>query len=107
MHLKIQWNYLDPDIYKLIASMEMGERSGTSWYKKSVTIATGATSSVISHEIGHVLGFRDHYFHVWQPEQCAYIVQINDDDLMSNGYSGDVTPEEWQELDRQYPLKSL
>jgi hypothetical protein len=67
-------------------------------YKKTMNLFPGNRTRSVAHEFGHVLGFDDHYYTVWDPDRCLYIYESNDFDLMSSSDSGDVTPEEWRTL---------
>jgi hypothetical protein len=104
LKLKIQWASAQssPQIFKLLLGDTPGERSNISREEKTVQLFPNVRLKSIAHEIGHVLGFRDHYYTVWHPEKCSYVVQNNDEDLMSNPETGRVTPEEWNELKIHY-----
>jgi hypothetical protein len=67
-------------------------------YKKTMNLFPGNRTRSVAHEFGHVLGFDDHYYTVWDPDRCLYIYESNDFDLMSSSDSGDVTHEEWRTL---------
>ncbi len=107
--LKIRWVTTEENefsnIYKLISNLSWGERSFVRPSTKSIVLANGVRVRSIAHEIGHVLGFLDRYFEVWNPQQCEYLVQYNLGDLMSDPEAGVVTTDEWAQLDKEYPLK--
>ena len=102
--LTIQWvaDSKDSKVSQLELSPEIGGRGSVSGDRTQIFIFPGGSIKSLAHEIGHVLGFRDHYFTVWHPEACEYVMQNNDEDLMSNSSTGSVTEEEWEELDRYY-----
>ncbi len=75
-----------------------GERPYVMPGNKTMHLFPGTRTRSIAHEFGHVLGFDDHYYTVWDPDRCLYIYETNDSDLMSNSASGEVTPEEWRTL---------
>lgn len=57
----------------------------------------------LAHELGHVLGFSDHYYTTWDPATCEYTVEYSDEDIMSNHMSGSATAEEIAWLIKTYP----
>ena len=93
------------DVFKFVAGVDKGGRPYVSRKNKAIVLASGVRRNTIAHEIGHVLGFKDKYYDVWHPESCQWFEQTLDQDLMSNSDIGDVTPAEWHELDRRYPVK--
>jgi hypothetical protein len=104
LKLKIQWMSSKPgsEIFRLLLGDTPDERSYVVGSDKTVHLFPNVRLTSIAHEIGHVLGFKDHYYTVWHPEQCSYIIQTNDEDIMSNPDKGMVTPDEWNELKARY-----
>jgi hypothetical protein len=104
LKLKIQWTSSNttPDIFRILLGDTPGERAFVQRYDKTVHLFPNVRLKSIAHEIGHVLGFKDHYYTVWHPEKCGYITQSNAEDLMSDSDTGVVTPEEWSELKTRY-----
>ena len=98
---KIEWGSQNrvADLYKILFHpASAGERPFVRPAEKTMNLFPENRTRSIAHEFGHVLGFDDHYYTVWDPNRCEYIYETNDLDLMSNSASGDVTPEEWQTL---------
>ena len=79
-----------------------GERAYVDRKEKTINLFIREEPLTVAHEIGHVLGFGDMYFPVWDPVRCVYETEYNPGNIMSS-HTGRVTPEMWQELDRQYP----
>jgi len=103
--LKILWvnqGDLSPDTYRFIADRVAGSRDLTSKKDLTITIANGATKSAIAHEFGHVLGFPDNYFEVFDPINCGYRTRMNSSDLMSDIENGKVTIDEFMKLEEMY-----
>lgn len=96
--LKILWlNQKDsrPGVYRFLADKTAGSRDLTSKKDLTITIASGATKSAIAHEFGHVLGFVDTYYEVFDPVNCGYKTRLNSSDLMSDIENGKVTRDEF------------
>jgi hypothetical protein len=88
-----------PDLFEILFHADSpGERPYVMPHKKTMNLFPGTRTRSVAHEFGHVLGFDDHYYTVWDPDRCLYIYETNDSDLMSNSASGEVTPEEWRTL---------
>jgi hypothetical protein len=75
-----------------------GGRSHTAYQEKKVYLFGQATSREIAHEVGHVIGFPDHYTSYFDPKTGDYLVKMDFNDLMSVHTSGEVTADEWQAL---------
>ena len=104
--LRINWTTKEniPGAFQFVAKDGSGSRSYVSYEDKSIVLYPDVKDRSIAHEIGHVLGFSDHYYTSWKPETCSYVIEDNKSDLMSISLSGRITAEEWQELKDQYPL---
>ncbi|MBU6155138.1 MAG: hypothetical protein KGP28_12615 [Bdellovibrionales bacterium] len=99
--VKLEWGSKrqTPDLFEILFHPNSpGARPNVKPYEKVMNLFPGNRTRSVAHEFGHVLGFSDHYYTVWDPDRCLYIYETNDLDLMSNSASGDVTPEEWQTL---------
>ena len=94
-----------PSVFSILLQKGLGTRSFVDLEKREMHLAPGATDRTIVHEFGHVLGFADHYYTVWMPEECSYKDQYNEADIMSLHETGKVTPEEWAILQEQYPVE--
>lgn len=103
--LRVKWVLSDsfPDAFRIFAETVTGGRSYVLEANRTVHLFPGVSAGSIAHEIGHVLGFRDHYYTVWKPQDCAYETQSRDEDIMSHS-DGGVLDEEWAELESAYPL---
>jgi len=94
-----------PDLFRLELQPGVGGRSYVDYERRAVMLFPGVRSRAIAHEVGHVLGFPDVYFTIWDGETCTYGVRKNKQDLMSDPNSGAVLPAHWAELEKQYPFK--
>lgn len=102
LHLKIDWREApSSSIYELLVAPGTSGRSWVNWQKQQVNYFTDMRQSAFAHEIGHVLGFRDHYYMRWNEANCEYSDEYRMDDLMSD--SGPVLDTEWDILDATYP----
>jgi hypothetical protein len=73
--------------------------------KKLLHLAPKMDVKMIAHEMGHLLGFRDRRYDVWNGKTCAYTIQTRAEDLMSVPETGSVLPEDLTTLDQAYPKK--
>lgn len=103
-HLRLKWTRGDPKLYHFSAYLQAG-RSYVSHPKKSVEIANLAWTKVVAHELGHVLGFADHYYNLWDANHCYYTQKSRRADLMSNSEDGKISLRHWEILDQAYPWK--
>ncbi|RZA03538.1 MAG: hypothetical protein EOP11_16035 [Proteobacteria bacterium] len=78
-------------------------RSYVNHRTKRMVIANYAWSRTIAHELGHILGFDDHYYNVWHKEHCYYTQESRLSDLMSNSEKGRVGEAHWRLLEKAYP----
>lgn len=100
--VSIRWRQPSPDVFKIFVGSIFGERASVSFTSKLIKLHPGVSNRSIAHEFGHVMGFSDNYYEIWQPESCGYASWANDGDIMSNSSKGVVLPEHWAELSRQY-----
>ena len=72
--------------------------------KRTITFLHRVSNGVIGHEIGHVLGFGDHYQLYWNQQNCAFQGRAFQRDLMSNVGFAHALPGHWNILNRAYPF---
>lgn len=100
--VKIRWVQGDPDAYRMKAHFR-SSRSYVSHRERAMVIANFAWTRTLAHELGHILGFADHYYTVWNNRNCYYTQQSRLSDLMSDSQLGRITAEHWRILDSAYP----
>lgn len=88
--------------YRVLPNFQSA-RSFVNHRTKEMRIANFAFDRTVAHEFGHVLGFDDHYYSVWNPTHCYYTQKSRLSDLMSNSESGSVQRQHWGILARAYP----
>lgn len=93
-----------PGLYVLRAN-QRSARSFVNHRQKVLVLANYTFTRTAAHELGHILGFDDHYYSVWQGKNCYYTQESFLDDLMSNSERGRVTAAHWELLERAYPWK--
>ncbi len=94
-----------PNSFQFFIDAGSGGRSYVIFRKKEVHLYNEVRARSIAHEIGHVLGFYDHYYTRWDEKSCVYRTEFNLADLMSDSTVGQVQPESWNQLNEIYPLK--
>jgi len=106
--IRVEWGSqkTQPDLFHILFNNTSGNRSYVSRSDRAIHLFTRTDNRAVAHEFGHVLGFADHYYTLWDSEKCEYVNQINDLDLMSIAESGSVTPEEWSDLEKTYPVNA-
>jgi len=99
----IRWvDDVAPENFRFIADLSVGARPGTSYPNHTVTLTNEMFATTIAHEFGHVLGFRDRYFEIWDAPRCGYRSRANGADIMSRSRSGTVVQYHWDTLRREY-----
>jgi hypothetical protein len=88
--------------FHFLFTYEPDNRSFVNFPMKEIQLFPFDTTRAVAHEIGHVLGFDDHYYTLWDADKCEYRSQYTDEDIMSNPDTGDATAAEWQTLMDQY-----
>ncbi|MBS1958044.1 MAG: hypothetical protein JST80_01100 [Bdellovibrionales bacterium] len=91
--------------YTLFFDNIPGKRDFTNTENREIHMIQYGDTRAFAHEIGHSMGFPDHYYEMWSPEQCTYTYRHNGDDIMSDHATGYVTDDEWKLLDKSYPVK--
>lgn len=92
----------DPALYTMRANFRSA-RSYVNHRDKTMVIANYGWARTVAHELGHVLGFDDHYYSVWHKEYCYYTQESRVGDLMSNSEKGRVGAAHWRILEKAYP----
>lgn len=102
--VSINWKKSTPSmpLFRFLFSMEPNNRSYVNFGLKEIHLFPFTAVRTIAHEFGHVLGFDDHYYTIWDSEKCEYRAQFNEEDIMSGSDTGDVTAQEWESLFEQY-----
>ena len=90
------------DLFHILFTLEPNNRSFVNFNLKEINLFPFTAVRTVAHEYGHVLGFDDHYYTVWNSEKCEYHAQYNEEDIMSDSETGDVTNLEWQTLLDKY-----
>ncbi len=102
--VKIVWS--PSASYRMLAHSN-SSRSFVNHRKKTMEIANLAWTKTVAHELGHILGFDDHYYNVWNARNCYYSQESRLADIMSNSEKGRLTPRHWELLDKAYPLGAV
>lgn len=100
--VKIRWVENDPAAYRMRAHFHSA-RSYVSHGERAMVVANFAWALTLAHELGHILGFADHYYTVWNDRNCYYTQESRLSDLMSDSQFGRITAEHWRILDAAYP----
>lgn len=105
LSLKIKWvnNPLNQMLFYRIMGFSLVGKATVNRADRVINLFSGTSEGVIAHEIGHVLGFSDVYFPIWESSKCRYVVQTNNSDIMSSPTYGSVMQKHWDELDWRYP----
>lgn len=101
--LQIEWATGNAQYYRFTASKSSG-KSFVDHRSKLIQISAYAPVRTLAHEVGHVLGFSDHYYDVWHDRNCYYTQEFRASDLMSDSANGSVHQEHWTVLNEAYPL---
>lgn len=101
--IKLKWTK-DPSAYRVKAHFQSG-RSYVNHREKVLVISNFSWVRTVAHELGHVLGFDDHYYSVWNGRNCYYTQEARLSDLMSSSEQGGVTNRHWELMDEAYPWK--
>ncbi|MBY0472300.1 hypothetical protein K2X30_14125 [bacterium] len=107
LKLKIRWvNDLtgspENSIFSLFIDRIFGRRSYVSTNKREMHLFQDVRATTIPHEIGHVLGFPDRYYEIWNAQKCSYTTQYLEIDVMSSSPTGHATLQERLELKEAY-----
>lgn len=102
--LKVNWVPKNNEIYSLRANFRSG-RSLVNHKAKVMLLANFAWTRTLAHELGHILGFDDHYYSIWNSKNCYYTQMSRLSDIMSNSEFGRVDIQHWKILEKAYPWK--
>ncbi|RYG56404.1 hypothetical protein EON80_29400 [bacterium] len=104
--LRVVWE--DPSKYPNIFRLFKQEGMGRAFVRqgaREMHLADGTLTRAVAHEFGHVVGFPDEYFTIWNSSNCTYTYRTNSESIMGDSEDGIVLPRHWAELEKQYPLK--
>jgi hypothetical protein len=88
--------------YRIVLGNESGGRSWVSRADKTVHLNPFVRAKSVAHELGHVLGFGDNYYDIFEPATCEWRSRWRDDDIMSQIPSGGALPSHWDALEKNY-----
>lgn len=102
-NLKMDWApERATDVYKLLLGKGPTGRAFVSYSKKEINLFNNVRDKTIIHEFGHVLGFPDRYYTIWDGRKCEYTFHFNRSDIMSNSRTGAVKSSDFDKLKRAY-----
>lgn len=104
--VKVEWRNPEssPLLFRFLYRDAVGERAYVMRNERTINLFPSSYNTTVAHEIGHVIGFKDNYFTVWDEKNCRYENQSREDDIMSSSRSGNVLPEHWEKLQQEYPV---
>lgn len=100
--LRVRWSDRKKEMVYRFAFFREPITSHVLHSARAINVANGERVSVFAHELGHVMGFRDHYRTTWNPTGCYYTQVSWLDDIMSSSARGIVTKEHWKWLRETY-----
>jgi hypothetical protein len=81
---------------------EVGGRASVSRDRSVMKLYNLGKLTTMHHEFGHILGFEDNYHTLWDRKSCAYQLEFNSTDIMSDSTSGKVLSTHWEQLKKTY-----
>ncbi len=112
LKIDVEWRSAKPgqpassQPYRFDFSLSAGERAFVDPASRTIRLSPEGSITTIFHEIGHVLGLPDRYYNVWDPQNCAYVLQSRPGDIMSKSERGQILESDWSLLDAEYPWVS-
>jgi hypothetical protein len=103
IQLQIEWAPGDPDAFRFVVDAGPGGRSFVSFTDATIHLFGDVRAHSIAHEVGHALGFRDHYQTTFDATRCTYQQTTDATDIMADSVRGSVTDDEWAALEEAYP----
>lgn len=88
--------------YVVQVDLSVGGRAFVNTEKHVVQLFNWGRIKTMTHEFGHVLGFKDNYYTSWSTDTCSYTVETNSGDLMSESANGVVLTKHWDKLKQIY-----
>lgn len=101
VHVRWTSQSSEPRAHRLVSGRVAGEPSYVTDRLRQVHLAPDMPAAAVAHEIGHVLGFSDHYAKTYDANRCAYFEERDARDIMSDP-EGPVLPEHWTLLADAY-----
>ena len=102
--LKVLWTNSDAKAYTLVFD-PFAATNRVSREERKIYLTEKIADATLVHEIGHVLGFSDHYDVYWSEKKCKIVGSVFLQDLMSNSYFKHPLIGHWLILNRAYPLR--
>lgn len=101
--LRVLWTNSNPKAFKFIFD-PFGKSNHVSYEEKRIFLTESITDATLIHEIGHVLGFGDHYEIYWDDKNCQVAERAYLWDVMANSTYKHSNPGHWNLLMKAYPL---
>ncbi len=77
-------------------------RSYVNLSDRSIHLYGTPSVKTLAHELGHVIGFDDHYYTSFDEVTCRYQFELNSSDLMSSVKSGQIQSKHWTKIKEKY-----
>lgn len=106
LSIKVRWTTRkkEPNCYLITFDPTKSYAASVWTDSKTIKLSAAVSGNTLTHEFGHVLGFKDHYYTAYYyGDSCSYKFHYKPSDVMSD-HDGQVTKVEWEALDRAYPV---
>jgi hypothetical protein len=100
--VKLKTKDYGTNAFKVLLGTELGGRSFVHSGNREVHLMPLVRDKTLAHELGHVLGFFDTYYSIFNPVDCTWKSQYSEEDLMSELATGRVLPLHWEKLAEIY-----